>query len=94
LSFLLDRAFPRPTDEVLKVIQEDLGDRKITDVFESINAFPIAAASLAQVHKATLKDGREAVVKARVLYGCCVFLVCVYWRFHCMLCLLGFMIII
>lgn len=33
------------------------------DVFESFEKEPLGAASLAQVHKATLKDGTEVAVK-------------------------------
>ncbi|MCU0600426.1 MAG: AarF/ABC1/UbiB kinase family protein, partial [Desulfobacterales bacterium] len=37
----------------------------IEDIFESFEKIPIASASIGQVHKARLKDGREAAVKVQ-----------------------------
>ena len=44
----------RPFAEVKRVLEEDL-QRPLSDVFERFDEIPIAAASLAQVHKAVLK---------------------------------------
>jgi ubiquinone biosynthesis protein len=38
-------------------------ERSIEDVFSSFDAEPVASASIAQVHFATLKDGRDVAVK-------------------------------
>ncbi len=49
---------------ISKIIQEEL-NVKISEVFKEISREPIAAASIAQVHTAILKDGREVVVKVQ-----------------------------
>jgi ubiquinone biosynthesis protein len=50
-----------PFEELHPVIDADLGP----DVFTRIDEEPLAAASIAQIHAALLKDGREVVVKVR-----------------------------
>lgn len=47
--------------EAEKIIEEEIG----LDKFENITEDPIAAASIAQVHKATLRNGEEAVIKVK-----------------------------
>jgi ubiquinone biosynthesis protein len=64
LSELQDRAPPMPLSEVKKVLRQDLGG-EAEDIFERFEETPLAAASIAQVHRARLKDGREAAVKVR-----------------------------
>ncbi|MEF2978307.1 ABC1 kinase family protein [Subtercola sp. YIM 133946] len=49
---------------VRKVIEDELG-RPISDVFQSIEEEPLAAASVAQVHRGTLLDGTRVVVKVQ-----------------------------
>ncbi|GAB7078977.1 ABC1 kinase family protein [Megalodesulfovibrio paquesii] len=49
---------------IVKVVEDSL-KLKLTDVFASFNVRPVAAASLSQVHKAVLKDGRVVAVKVR-----------------------------
>jgi ubiquinone biosynthesis protein len=61
LSRLTDEVPPVPFTEIEPTIRRDLGD----DVFASIDPEPLAAASIAQIHAALLKDGREVVVKVR-----------------------------
>lgn len=61
LSRLVDEVPPVPFGEIEPVILRELGD----DVFVRIDPEPLAAASIAQIHKALLKDGREVVVKVR-----------------------------
>jgi ubiquinone biosynthesis protein len=61
LGKLVDEVPPLPFDEIEPVIASSLG----TDVFVRIDDDPLAAASIAQIHAALLKDGREVVVKVR-----------------------------
>jgi hypothetical protein len=62
---LQDDIAPFPTEEAFAVVEEDL-QRPIHDMFLSISATPVAAASLGQVYKATLKaDGSTVAVKVR-----------------------------
>src|SRR5688572_23961180 len=65
LETLQDQVPPRPLGEVEGRLREAFGPTAL-ERFQSFAATPIAAASLAQVHKATLPDGREVAVK--VLY--------------------------
>eukprot|EP01039_Chlorochromonas_danica_P005280 gene5279-5815_t len=50
--------------EIKKIIEDDL-KRPISSLYSSIDPQPLASASIAQVHRAKLKDGREVVVKVR-----------------------------
>lgn len=61
---LQDQAPPLPFADILPQLQEDLGG-ELDDFFLSVEKQPLAAASLAQVHKAVLKDGTEVVLKIR-----------------------------
>jgi ubiquinone biosynthesis protein len=51
-----------PFPEIQKRLEEEFGDR-LPRLFASINEEPIAAASIAQVHPAILKDGTAVVLK-------------------------------
>ncbi len=55
---------PFPYEEVKQIIEEELG-QSINDVFREFNEKPIGSASIGQVHKAVLHDGREVVIKVR-----------------------------
>lgn len=62
LSRLQDKVKPFPFEDVEQIIVEELGVR-LSKAFGSFDREPLAAASLGQVHKATLRDGRAVVVK-------------------------------
>ena len=51
-------------EELLPQLTEDLGANP-SDIFDAISRKPIAAASIAQVHRAKLKTGEEVVLKIR-----------------------------
>lgn len=55
---------PVPWEDVQLVIQQEVR-RPIEDIFETINPQPVAAGSIAQTHRATLKDGREVALKVQ-----------------------------
>ena len=61
---LRDKVPPESFDTVRAVVEGDLG-RSIETVFSSFERTPIAAASIAQVHAATLATGEEVVVKVQ-----------------------------
>ncbi|XP_075804042.1 aarF domain-containing protein kinase 1 isoform X3 [Microtus pennsylvanicus] len=64
LKVLHSQAPQSSMQEVRQVIREDLG-KEIHDLFLSFDDTPLGAASLAQVHKAVLHDGRTVAVKVQ-----------------------------
>jgi ubiquinone biosynthesis protein len=59
---LQDNVAPFP-GEIAREIIEDAYGCNISDVFLKFNEVPLASASVAQVHSATLKDGRDFIIK-------------------------------
>jgi len=64
LSALQDAVPPSPLAAVRPTIERALGS-KLDEAFFSFESEALASASIAQVHRATLKDGTEVVVKVQ-----------------------------
>jgi ubiquinone biosynthesis protein len=62
LAKLQDRVPPFSNEEARSIVEAAYA-RPANDVFATFSVEPLAAATIAQVHTATLKDGREVVVK-------------------------------
>jgi ubiquinone biosynthesis protein len=62
LALLQDRVPPFPGELAVRLIEQALG-RPIGAVFDHFEITPVASASIAQVHFARLKDGREVAIK-------------------------------
>ena len=62
LAQLQDRVPPFPGAEAQAIVEQALG-QPVGELFASFESEPLASASIAQVHAATLLDGREVVVK-------------------------------
>ncbi|XP_073014376.1 uncharacterized protein [Typha latifolia] len=64
LKQLQDSLPPRPLKEVCRTIEKELG-KSVRDLFSDFVPVPLATASIAQVHRATMNDGQEVVVKVQ-----------------------------
>jgi ubiquinone biosynthesis protein len=65
LKDLQDNIEPVPFSEIETVLNKEYGD--YFNIFNSFDPEPIASASIGQVHKATLKNNQEVVVKIQKL---------------------------
>ena len=62
LARLQDSVPPFPEQQSIAIIEKALG-KPVTELFASFESTPMASASVAQVHSATLHSGEQAVVK-------------------------------
>ncbi|WP_299875273.1 ubiquinone biosynthesis regulatory protein kinase UbiB [uncultured Cocleimonas sp.] len=62
LAKLQDNVPPFSGKLAREIIEKSLG-KPVNELFEAFDETPLASASIAQVHTATLKDGKEAIVK-------------------------------
>ena len=62
LAQLQDNVAPFPGREAREIVEKAYG-KAVAEVFADFDEHPLASASIAQVHPARLKDGREVIVK-------------------------------
>ena len=64
LARLQDDVEPFPFADVERIVEDELGVR-MSDAFTDFEYIPLASASLGQVHRATMRDGRQVAVKVQ-----------------------------
>ncbi len=62
LALLQDHVPPFPGEEAKAIVEQAL-EQSVEELFQTFETTPLASASIAQVHAATLADGYEVVVK-------------------------------
>jgi len=65
LRKLQDAVPPFPSNEAKEIIRQELGLRDLNEVFQKISDKPIASASIGQVYKGTLINGRDVAIKVQ-----------------------------
>jgi aarF domain-containing kinase len=65
LSKCQDSLPPKPFSVIKAQVEHELGGRKLFTVFSRVDEEPLACASIAQVHRAQLSDGRDVVIKVQ-----------------------------
>ena len=63
LAKLQDKVTPFANDQARDLIQQAYGNQSLDSLFSHIDEHPLASASIAQVHAATLIDGSEVIIK-------------------------------
>ncbi|RYZ71777.1 MAG: AarF/ABC1/UbiB kinase family protein, partial [Proteobacteria bacterium] len=61
---LHDQVSPLPFSEIKRVLESQYGST-LDEIFAEINPVPLGSASIAQVHRAKLRDGSDVVVKVQ-----------------------------
>lgn len=64
LSDLQDKAEPIPYEKVKQIVESEI-NTSISNAFADFDEEPLASASIGQVHKATLRSGKEVAVKVQ-----------------------------
>jgi ubiquinone biosynthesis protein len=64
LEKLQDKVPPFSTEDAKRIIEEELGS-SVDNIFKDFTDPPLAAASIAQVHKAVLSNGEEVAIKVQ-----------------------------